>query len=83
MIVQSLGLKTRLNVIQMKEHNPARGGGGVVLDISLGGEVRLAPHTLTPFKTNIADFPTLFKTEFRVLIPCLRHLTRILINKSL
>ena len=26
------------------------------------------------FKTNIADFPTLFKTEFRFLIPCLRHL---------
>ena len=24
-----------------------------------------APHTLTLFKTNIADFPTLFKTEFR------------------
>ena len=23
------------------------------------------PHTLTLFKTNIADFPTLFKTEFR------------------
>ena len=22
----------------------------------------------------IADFPTLFKTEFRFLIPCLRHL---------
>ena len=32
-----------------------------------------APHTLTLFKTNIADFPTLFKTEFRFLIPCLRH----------
>ena len=24
-------------------------------------------------KTNIADFPTLFTTEFRFLIPCLRH----------
>ena len=35
-----------------------------------------APHTLTLFKTKIADFPTLFKTEFRFLIPCLRHLTR-------
>ena len=34
------------------------------------------PHTLTLFKTKIADFPTLFKTEFRVLIPCVRHLTQ-------
>ena len=34
------------------------------------------PHTLTLFKTKIAYFPTLFKTEFRFLIPCLRHLTR-------
>ena len=33
-----------------------------------------APHTLTLFKTNIADFPTLFKTELRFLIPWLRHL---------
>ena len=39
------------------------GGGGEVLDISLGGE---APHTLTLFKTNI-------KTELGFLIPCLRH----------
>ena len=31
---------------------------------------------LTLFKTKFADFPTLFKTEFRFLIPCLRHLTR-------
>ena len=35
-----------------------------------------AHHTLTLCKTKIADFPTLFKTEFRFLIPCLRHLTR-------
>ena len=49
----------------------------------LVGRCGRAPHTLTLFKTNIADFPTLFKTEFRFLIPCLRHLTRILINKSL
>ena len=35
-----------------------------------------ACHTLTLCKTKIADFPTLFKTEFRFLIPCLRHLTR-------
>ena len=40
------------------------------------GRCGLAPHTLTLFKTKIADFPTLFKTEFRFLIPCLRHLTR-------
>ena len=37
---------------------------------------RAAPHTLTLFKTKIADFPILFRTEFRFLIPCLRHLTR-------
>ena len=48
-------------------------GGGGILDISLGGGCGAAPHTLTLFKTNIADFPTLFKTEFRFLIPCLRH----------
>ena len=28
------------------------------------------------FTGKIADFPTLFKTEFRFLIPCLRHLTQ-------
>ena len=37
------------------------------------GRCGTAPHTLTLFKTNIADFPTHFKTEFRFLIPCLRH----------
>ena len=47
------------------------------------GRCGAAPHTLTLLKTNIVDFPTLFKTEFRFLIPCFRHLTRILINKSL
>ena len=35
-----------------------------------------ARHTLTLCKTKIADFPTLFKTEFRFLIACVRHLTR-------
>ena len=40
------------------------GGGGVLLDIFLGGEVLPAPHTLTLFNTKIADFPTLFKTNF-------------------
>ena len=47
-----------------------------VLDISPGGGYGPAPHTLTLFKTNIADFPALFKTEFRFSIPCLRHLLR-------
>ena len=40
------------------------------------GRCGLSPCTLTLFETKIADFPTLFKTEFRFLIPCLRHLTR-------
>ena len=31
------------------------------------GRCSAAPHTLTLIKTNIADFPTLFKTEFRFL----------------
>ena len=53
-----------------------RGGGGRVLDISLGGEVQPGPSYPDLFKTKIADFPTLFRTEFRFLIPCLRHLTR-------
>ena len=39
------------------------------------GRCGAAPHTLTLFKTNITDFPTLFKKEFRFLIPCLRHLS--------
>ena len=34
------------------------------------------PYTLNLFKTKIADFLTLFKTEFRFLIPYLRNLTR-------
>ena len=41
------------------------------------GRCGAAPHILILFKTNIADFPTLFKTEFRFLIPCLRHLINI------
>ena len=28
------------------------------------------------FKTKIAAFPALFETEFRFLIPCVRHVTR-------
>ena len=61
------------NFDQQEYFSPGKGG---VLDISLGGEVRPGPHTLTLFKIKIADFLTLFKTEFRFLIPCLRHLTR-------
>ena len=62
-------------------HTPPGGWGYSIYPCV--GRCGAAPHTLTLFKTNIADFPTLFKTEFRFLIPCLRHLTRILINKSL
>ena len=51
------------------------GGGGDSI-YPWVGRCGAAPHTLTLFKTNIADFPTLFKTEFRFLIPCLRHLTQ-------
>ena len=41
----------------------ARGGGySICLWVERCGA---APHTLTLFKTNIANFPTLFKTEFR------------------
>ena len=50
-------------------HQGGRKEGGI-------GSTGSAPHTLTLFKTKIADFPTLFKIEFRFLIPCLRHLTR-------
>ena len=49
----------------------ARGGGYSIYPWV--GRCSAAPHTLTLFKTNIADFPTLFKTEFRFLIPCLRQ----------
>ena len=52
----------------------SRGGGDSIYPWV--GRCGAAPHTLTLFKTNIADFPTLFKTEFRFLIPCLRHLTQ-------
>ena len=49
--------------------------GGTRYILGWGGAAR-APHILTLFKTKIADFPTLFKTEFRFLKLCLRHLTR-------
>ena len=44
------------------------------------GRCGAAPHTLALFQTNIADFPTLLKTEFRFLIPCLSQRKSILIN---
>ena len=49
----------------------ARGGGYSIYPRV--GRCGPAPHTLTLFKTKIADFPTLFKTEFRLLIPCLKR----------
>ena len=52
------------------------GGGGGYSMYPWLGRCGAAPHTLTLFKTNIADIPTHFKTEFRFLIPCLRHLTQ-------
>ena len=47
---------------------PPRGGGGYSI-YPWVGRCGPVPHTLTLFKTKIADVPTLFKTEFRVLIP--------------
>ena len=52
------------------------GGGGYSMYPRVG-RYGPAPCTLTLFKTNIPDFPTLFETEFQFFIPCLRHLTRI------
>ena len=40
------------------------GGGNRYLPVWGGAARLLIPHTSTLFKTNIADFPTLFKTEF-------------------
>ena len=56
------------------------GGGGGYSIYPWMGRCGAAPHTLTLFKTYIADFPTLFKTEFRFPIPCLRHSTRNQVN---
>ena len=47
------------------------------------GRCGAAPHTLTLFKTNIADFPTLFNSEFRFVNTLFKNLTRILIDKRL
>ena len=51
------------------------GGGGYSIYPCVG-RCGPAPYTLILFKTKIADFHTLFKTEFPFLISCLRHLTR-------
>ena len=55
------------------------GGGGTRYILWWEGAGRpLIPHTthtLPLFKINIADFPSLFKTEFRFLISCSRHLS--------
>ena len=45
----------------------------IVEEFSPGGWGVGTRYSLTLFKTNIADFPSLFETEFRFLIPCLRH----------
>ena len=64
-------LKFRISLAIQEVKRP---GGGFTI-YPWVGRCGAAPHTLTLFKTNIADFPTLFKTEFRFLIPCLRHLS--------
>ena len=76
-------LYTSRHVVFLASDAYTPGGGGEYSIYPCVGRCGAAPHTLTLFKTNIADFPTLCKTEFRFLIPCFRHLTRILINKSL
>ena len=48
----------------VEERAPGRGGYSIYPWV---GRCGAAPHTLTLFKTNISDFPTLFKTEFRFL----------------
>ena len=58
-----------------KAKNPWEDPGGYSMYFWVG-RCSAATHTLTLFKTKITDFPTLFKTEFQFLMPCLRHLTR-------
>ena len=71
-------------IVGIENWNPGGGGGTRYI---LGSRCGPAPHTLTLFKTNIADFPTLLKTELRFLIPCLRYQCqsqrKSLIDKSL
>ena len=64
-------------VINVPTRPGVEGGGGGYSMYPWLGSCGAAPHTLTLFKTNIADFPTHFKTEFRFLMPCLRHLTQL------
>ena len=65
------------NFDQQEYFSPGGGGYSIYPWVGKCGPALLpGPHTLTLFKTKIADFLTLFKTEFRFLIPCLRHLTR-------
>ena len=45
--------------------DPVPGGGGYSI-YPWVGRCGMAPHTLTLFKTNIVDFPALFKTEFQM-----------------
>ena len=66
-----------INILSSLTETVSEWPGGL-LDISLGGKVRRG--LLTLFKTNIADFPTLFNTEFRFLMPCLSQRKSILIN---
>ena len=62
------------NFDQQEYFSPGGGGGGgysIYPWVGKCGPALLSgPHTLTLFKTKIADFLTLFKTEFRFLIPC-------------
>ena len=77
-------METRVGVNKPIACSPEVGGGYSIYPWV--GRCGAALHTLTLFKTNIADFPTLFKTEFRFLIPCLRHLSCLrqkLINRYL
>ena len=55
----------------VEEFSRGGGGGGGYSVNPWVGRCDPAPHTLVLFKTNSADFPTLFETEFRFLIPYL------------
>ena len=58
-----LGSVPRVPVHKSRFKGPNNPGGySIYLWVARCGA---APHTLTLFKTNIADFPTLFTTEFR------------------
>ena len=75
LIIQCQTLKPQTILLKLPRTFYSGGGGGYSI-YPWVGRCGPVPHTLTLFKTKIADFPTLFKTEFRFLIPCLRHLTR-------